>query len=233
MMASFQITKHPNYLKMAQSISRQAVGAGADEAVKLVKRKMAPMVGHHYKHLLKEVGKKLQGVGMPTSVETGGAHRIGFGLVGGGHGGIMTDYWHPLTPKYRKRTKISTKFWRKNSKLYPAYVRSVRGSQKVTIVEHTARRNHHKDRINTVLGLEFSVPKFPFATAVTYPFATLIADDDIADMTEAITRKGLGRARFAEQNDGRPRGERAFLRKMSAALGLAMRKDIRKKLRKI
>jgi hypothetical protein len=237
MMAKFRVQGTPRLpiLEVKQAVSATLAENNSDQAVRLVIGNMKPIVRDHYNNAVQQVAFKLRGLGIPAGVTSSGPRMISYGKVGGGVGMFRTKPWKALTDKYRRKhynindggaIPASYKFWIKTGALRDAVNVMVKRTYRVYLEEKRSKRNHHKNRINTTVVLTMDTLPFPFERAVSLPF--ILGSDFVAmkDMSQPVTRGGLGRARFAEQN-------RPFLRKMSAFLGKQMRADITKKLRKL
>ena len=87
--------------------------------------------------------------------------------------------------------------------------------------------------MNLQFLLNFPNLPHPFNLAVNQPFVMGEPHVPLRDLTQSLDRRGIGRARFPEDDRARPDASRPFLRKMSAALGTYMRSEIASKLRNI
>jgi hypothetical protein len=220
-------------LQIDSGVRRQIERETADTVAKTVAKRLEAIAQGHHNNLINEMRLKLRGLGMPVNTFLGGSKSLSVGTVSGKLLNIKTDYWKPLTKRYQNRAPVNLTFWRKESRLVGAFSTMMRGLGPVRAQELKAKRNHHKGRVNTVTVLKFPLLNFPFERGVSLPFLTGSERISMVDPSQPINRKGLGRARFAEQNDTFPDRERPFMRRMSAFLGKAMRKDITSKLRKL
>jgi len=227
-------------LRFKGGLPREVINIAGNEGSRLVGSILQKQTTMHYENLIKEVGRKLKGSGMPSATASGG-QTISFGTIGGKVGTIRTVPWKPLTEPYRKRRPKSFKMWRKEGRLFGAYNTFIAGRGSVAVQEETTKRNHHKNKVNLQFLLQFSPMPFPFNKAVSQPFVRTeeffslegVEFHAMQDMTQPIDRLGLGRARFPEYDTARPNASRPFLRRMSMKLGQEMHKDILRKLRKI
>ena len=236
-MAKLSLVTLTGDLRLVQGISRELVESVSDEAIDLVRAEAEPIVQEHYDNVIRQVGLLFKGPGLPGAVEHGGVRQISFGTVGGGVRTIRTKRWEALGEQYRKGNKKknirrSFQFWRKNHILSGAYQLEIaRHEWPIRVLEQVSKRSHHKDRINTTMDFRFPPLPFPFTAGISLPFVRRSEMGTMNYPNEAIDREGLGRARFPEQNLGKPKGHRPFLRRMAVLLGKEMHKDLAKKLR--
>ena len=228
----------PALLSLFGSVSKEMVEAVSDPAVAVARRAMEPIVQNHYDNVVNEIGRKLRGLGMPQNVDGAGVHRLGYGTANGGLGQIVTQHWDALRKRYAGRSPNSLWFWQKQGlnadpmSLSYAYTSKIKGKQKASVwAEHKSKRNHHKGRINVTMTLWFQQLPPPFDSAITKAFAGATEDVGMAPPTGGAGRKQLERARWAEVEGGYR--NRPFIRRMSAAMGKEMHKDLAKKLRNL
>jgi hypothetical protein len=225
----------PDIIEFKAGVPREVVEATSDTAVDLVLKKVRPIATAHYQNAIREVGRKLNGLGMPQNVTSGGARSLGIGTAGGDISTIRTKPWKALNEKYEARPPLSLWFWQKYgmegaaNSLSEAYNKEVAGKGVVRVTEAKATRNHHKGRINTRVFFEFKPLPAPFETMITHAFAQ--AEENVPMDARSLFKRprGLARARWAEDRKvGRP-----FIRRVSAYLGKSMRTDVIEKLRKL
>jgi len=195
-----------------------------DQAVPLVRKRIEEKAQAEYTNLMTNLRMKLAPFGMAGGTGQSGVQRLSFFRTLGGQGQITTNKWKKLNDKYRKREPRSFRFWHKEGKLFNAWTRMRRPT--VVVQEVKAARNHHKGRINTRFLLKFG--RLPPALTRLRILDSFINASEAQYTTNAFVRggarQGLGRALFPERD-----GDRPWMRRMAAALG----KDLRKNLRKI
>lgn len=244
-MARFKVLDVPNIgrlLRLDSGVNKEIAEAAGEPASRAVLPVVKQAANENYSNLIAEIGRKLAGSGMPLPTSSG-ARSLSIGLPGGSVGRVRTANWPALTEDYRKRSPKSFSFWKKEGRLSNAYTAQVSGTANVQIQEETAKRSHHKGRVNVRYLMKFSSLPFPFQSALASPFVTAFegfairdTDQPEAVVVDGVTitpsqqlRLGLGRAIFPESGEYK----RPFLRKSAAYLGAYMRKDLTKKLRKI
>jgi len=238
-MAKFtNLSGTPNIIEFKTGVPKEVVEATSDTAVDYVMKKVRPIVNDHYQNAIREVGRKLNGLGMPQNVTSGGSRTLSIGNADGSIGTVTTVDWkrldhaHPEKRRYELRPPLSLWFWQKfgmenhEDSLSKAYSEQVAGKGVVRVTEAKATRNHHKGRINTRMFMQFKELPAPFETLITHAFAQAQEKVPMQGREFFTGRKGLARARWAEDRKvGRP-----FIRRVSAYLGKQMRKDVIKKL---
>ena len=242
-MAKFSLVGQiPDLIEFKGSVPREIVEATSDTAVNLVLSKIRPIATKHYQNAIREVGRKLNGLGMPQNIHSSGTRTLSIGTAGGDIVKVTTkpwrrlDYNHDKERRYELRPPLSLWFWQKygmeneSFSLSNAYNREVIGKGVVRVLEGgKAKRNHHKGRINTVVSLEFKPLPKPFETMITHAFAQVNEKVPMESRSLSSSRKGLHRARWAEDRIiGRP-----FIKRVSAQLGSLMRKEVIQKLRNL
>ena len=232
------ISLKPALLLLTGSVSREITEQVSDQVVEVARKSMEPIVQAHYTNVVKEVGRKLNGLGMAQNVQSAGARQLGFGTVNGGLGKIITKNWKELRKRYAGRTPNSLWFWQKTgmeanpNSLIVAYKRDVMGKEVAQVqAAPKAARNHHKGRINVRMILGFNALPQPFESAITQAFSGANEQVSLGPRSLYTGRKGLSRARWAEED--KAARSRPFIRRMSAALGKDMYKDLAKKLRNL
>jgi hypothetical protein len=193
-----------------------------DTAVPLARKRVEEKAQAEYTNLMTNLRMKLAPGGMAGGISSSGSRRLSFFRTLSGEGHIVTQSWKKLDEKYRKREPASFRFWYKEGKLFGAWARMRRPT--VVVQELKASRNHHKGRINTRFQLRFGrLP--PVLTRMKILDSFIKASEaSYTYQGRAGARQGLGRALFPERD-----GDRPWMRRMAAALG----KDLRKNLRKI
>jgi len=244
-MAKFTSLGKLNLIEFKGSVPREVVEATSDTAVNLVLSKVRPLATAHYQNAVAEIGRKLNGLGMAQNVRSSGPRSLSMGTASGDVDKILTVPWKRLDwnrkkdatyQSYESRPPLSLWFWQKRGmeslpgSLSPAYQQKVAGRAVVRVLEYgKAKRNHHKGRINTRISFEFKSLAAPFASMITNAFAQANEKVPLDSRSLSSSRKGLHRARWAEDRTvGRP-----FIRRMSAHLGVLMRKDVIEKLRNL
>jgi hypothetical protein len=235
----------PDIIEFKGGVPREVVEATSDTAVDLVLKKVRPIANEHYQNAIREVGRKLNGLGMPQNLHSSGSRSLSIGTAGGDISTIRTKPWKRLDWRkekdsgeagvYELRPPLSLWFWQKHGmegaagSLSEAYNKEVVGKGVVRVTEKKATRNHHKGRINTRVFFEFKPLPAPFETMITHAFAQAEEKVPMQGREFFSSRKGLARARWAEDRKvGRP-----FIRRVSAYLGKSMRTDVIEKLRKL
>jgi hypothetical protein len=235
-------TDFGNLLNLKGSVPKDIVKAVSDDVVEVVRKRMHPIVQAHYDNVITEVGRKLNGLGMPLKVEppvksglakaSRSTYTLNYGKANGGIGRFKTGPWAALKYKYANHQPVSLWFWQKRglddweASLSKDYAREIKGKGVVDVrAANKASRNHHKGRINVNMLIGFSPLYGPFESLITQPFATLLPGSPDSGGAYG-DRLGVSRAYYAEKN-------RPFIKRLSATLGKEMRIDLAKKLLKL
>ena len=211
-----------NFRQTLFQIDKSMARKLADQAIPLARKRIEDKAQAEYTNLMTNLRMKLSPGGMAGGIDKGGPRRLSFFRTLGGEGHIVTANWKKLDEKYRKREPASFRFWYKEGKLFRAWIRMRRPV--VVVEELKANRSHHKGRINTRFTVRFgNLPPVLRRMKILDSFVNA-SQASYSYQGRAGARQGLGRALFPERDEDRP-----WMRRMAAALG----KDLRKNLRKI